>query len=190
VRRNPLILGIVVALGLLLFTLFVVAPRGAEVESVRGEIATAQQELAALQADVAALRAAQEAGTATADLAAIREALPPTPDLPELLAALEALAARSNVGISSIAPGAPSASAAGSASVIPLSLTVSGDYFALARFLFDLETQPRLTRVTSVSISGGGDTGALAMQISAEVYTTDLNAGPGSDPAPGPEVGA
>ncbi|MFM8999041.1 MAG: type 4a pilus biogenesis protein PilO [Actinomycetota bacterium] len=189
-RRNPLIVGFAILAGLGLFLLLVVIPRGNEVASVRTEIDAAQQELAALEADVAALEAAKEAGTAAADLAAIRAALPPTPELPELLAALQAAATEANVSLSSIAPGAPSPSAAGSASVIPLSITVSGDYFALARFLFDLETQPRITRVASVSITGGGESGALAMQVNAEVYTTDLSAGPGSDPAPGAEVGA
>lgn len=189
-RRNPLVFGIAVILGLLLFALFVVAPRGGEVDAIRDEIDAAQQQLASLQSDVAALEAAQEAGTASADLGSIRKALPTTPELPELFAALQAAASTANVGLSAIAPGVPSASAAGSASVIPLSLTVSGDYFALARFLYELETQPRITRVSAVAISGGGDTGALAMQVTAEVYTTDLNAGPGSDPAPGAEVGA
>ena len=189
-RRNPLVLGIAVVLGLLLFFLFVVAPRGTEVQTVRDELDAAQQELASLQADVAALEAAQNSGTATADLDEIRAALPTTPELPNLFAALQAAATAANVGLSSIAPGVPSASAAGSASVIPLSLTVSGEYFALARFLHELETLPRITRVSAISISGGGETGALSMQVSAEVYTTDLNAGPGSDPAPGPEVGA
>ena len=189
-RRSPLVLGIAVLLGLLLFTLFVVVPRGAEVATVRADIDVAQQELAALEANLAALRAAQAAGTAAADLEAIRVALPTTPELPNLFAALQAAATTANVGLSSIAPGVPAVSAAGSASVIPLSLTVSGEYFALARFLHELETLPRITRVSAVSISGGGDTATLAMQVTAEVYTTDLNAGPGSDPAPGPEVGA
>lgn len=188
--RNPLVTGIAIALGLLLFAIVVVLPRSAEVDAVGAEISTAKDDLASIQADIAVLNEAKEEGSAAADLRAIRMALPPTPELPELLRALRDAASESNVGLSSISPGNPASSSAGSASVIPLSITVSGDYFSLARFLFRLETQARLTRVTAVSASGDGTGGALSMQITAEVYTTDLSAGPGSDPAPGAEVGA
>lgn len=188
-RRNPIVVGLAIILGLGLFMLFVVLPRGAEATSIKEQIASEQDRLAAAQADVAALKAAQQQGTAAEDLAGIRKAIPSTPDLPNLLAALEAAAADAGVGLGGVSPGIPTASAAGSASVIPLSISVSGDYFALARFIFDLENQERLAKINSISISGGAD-GPLAMQVAAEVYTTDLSAGPGSDPAPGPEVGA
>lgn len=181
--------GLAVLLGLGLFTLFVVLPRGAEVGAIRDELLGAQGDLAALQGEVAALRAAAEDGTASVDLEAVRRRIPPTPDLPGLIAALEAAATDAGVTLSGIIPGVPAASAVGSASSIPLSLTVSGPYFALARFLHDLEAQERLTKVSAISISGGAE-GPLSLQVTAEVYTTDLSAGPGSDPAPGQEVGA
>lgn len=188
--RSPLVTGIAVVLGLLLFTVLVVVPRSDEVDAVGAQIATAKDDLAAIQADVAVLREAKDEGSVAADLRAVRAALPPTPELPELLRALRDAASGSDVGLSSILPGNPTPSSAGSASVIPLSMTVSGEYFSLARFLFLLETQARLTRVTAVSMSGDGTSGALSMQVTAEVYTTDLSAGPGSDPAPGTELGA
>lgn len=192
-RRNPIVVGAAVVAGLLLFVLFVVVPKNGEADALRDDIAVEQQHLADLEADVAELESAQATGATAAELAAIRQAVPTEPDLAGLLASLRAAATEAGVGLSSIAPGVPASATSGSASAIPLSLVVSGEYFALARFLFELENLPRLARVSAISISAG-DAGAagnvLSMQVTAEVYTTDLSTGPGSDPAPGAELGA
>lgn len=189
-RRNPLAVAALVVLGLLAFTFFVVRPKGDEARAMRQEIETAETELTALRADVAALAAAADNGAATQDLAAIRRTIPSQPDLPVLLRGFREIAASSGVTMSSVSPGVPIASPTGSASVIALTITVSGSYFDLARFIHELETQERLTKVTAFSISGSETGSDLVMQLSAEVYTTDLSTGPGSDPAPGAEVGA
>jgi Tfp pilus assembly protein PilO len=73
---------------------------------------------------------------------------------------------------------------------IPITITLSGTYFSLDEFLFQLETLPRAAKVINVSIAAGasGDattvSGTLTMQATVELYTTDISAGPGSLPGP------
>ena len=73
---------------------------------------------------------------------------------------------------------------------IPITITLSGTYFSLDEFLFQCETLPRAAKVINVSIAAGasGDattvSGTLVMQVTVELYTTDISAGPGSTPGP------
>lgn len=188
-RRNPLIVGLVAAAALLLFAFVIVFPQGGRVQTAERDLAAAEEELSGLQGEVAALEAFAAAGTGAADLAAIQERLPTESDLPELFETLREAARISAVELAGISPGIPNIASSGAASIIPLGLAVEGAYFDLASFLWQLEHLDRLARVNSVSITPQSDGGRLSMQISAEVYTTDTNAGPGTDPAPGEELG-
>lgn len=187
-RRNPLIVGLVAAIGLLVLTVALVLPQGTRVEAAQVEVEAADAELVALQAELSALEALAESGELVQQLAAARVQIPATVDLEALLADLEGAALRSGVTLNSITPGVPTVSSAGSLSALSLNLSVTGPYFALAEFIFELEHLDRLTRIDTMSVAGSG--GDLSLQVGAVVYTTDLNAGPGSDPAPGLEVGA
>jgi hypothetical protein len=82
-------------------------------------------------------------------------------------------------------------------------VTVTGSYFAIEEFLYNVETLQRAGKVLSLSLAPGGgevattetataSTGELSAQVSMEFYTTDLSAGPGSTPdaTPSPEVAA
>lgn len=189
-NRNPLVAGAATLLGLALFAFLVVLPRGAEVGEVQAQIDDAEATLTELQASLAELQAFQASGNATSDLAEIRSLLPPTADLAELLRLLQSAADASGVTLQSVTPGIPTPASAGSASTIPLGISATGEYFALARFAFAVENLPRLARVNAISIASDGEGKSLALQLTAEVYTTDLSAGPGSDPAGGAEVGA
>lgn len=188
-RRNPLIVGLVAAAALLLFALVIVLPQGGRVQTAERDLVTAEEELASLQGEVAALEAFEASGAGPASLAAIQEQLPTESDLPELFETLREAARLSEVELAGISPGIPNVATSGAASVIPLGITVEGTYFALASFLWELEHLDRLARVNGVSITPQSGGGQLSMQLSAEVYTTDTTAGPGTDPAPGEELG-
>jgi hypothetical protein len=62
---------------------------------------------------------------------------------------------------------------------------VTGGFFAVDEFLFRLETLPRQMKVINLTV-GAGPEGLPQLQISmsAEAYTTDTSAGPGSIPGP------
>lgn len=187
-RRNPLVVGVVATVVLLVVAVAFVLPQGGKVEAAQGALAAADAELSALRSELSELDALASAGTLDADLAAARVQIPSTADLEGLLEVLEAAAARSGVTLVAISPGAPVASGVGDLSSIGLSVSGTGPYFALAQFVYELEHLERLARVISFGVSGGE--GQLSLQVSVSVYTTDPNAGPAADPAPGPEVGA
>lgn len=187
-RRNPLVAGILAVVFLLALALLFVLPQGSKVEAAQADLASAEAELAGLRSELAQLQSFAASGDLPRQLAAARTQIPATPDLEALLADLEGAALRSGVILTSISPGVPAAGAAGTLSALNLTLAATGPYFSLARFIFELEHLERLTRVDTFSVAGSGND--LSLQVGAVVFTTDPNAGPGSDPAPGPEVGA
>lgn len=188
-RRNPILVGVVAALALVAIAVIIVLPQGGKVTRAEEDLVVAEGELAGLQDEVAALEAFAASGAGPASLAAIQAQLPTGSDLPELFETLREAARVAEVELAGISPGFPVVAASGSASIIPLGITVEGSYFALASFLFQLEHLDRLARVNGVSITPQSDGGRLTMVVTAEVYTTDTNAGPGTDPAPGEDLG-
>lgn len=187
-RRNPLLAGGVVALALVLFAFFFVLPRGAEVRSVEAEVTAAETELGRLTIALAEIEQIDPAAIEV-ELATYREQIPSTTDLPGLIEALVAIARDSGVELSSISFSGVGQSSAGGVASMPVSLAGAGTYFNVARFLFSLDHMGRLTKTDSISLSPG-DGNSLAFSVATQVYTTDLSAGPGSAPEPGPEVGA
>ena len=65
--------------------------------------------------------------------------LPPTVDEPGLLLLITNAASRATLPLTQFTPGTPILDTAG-LSEIPVTFAVTGTYFALAQFLFDLET--------------------------------------------------
>lgn len=190
-NRGPLLSALASGVGLLAFAFLVVFPRGAEVASVQSDLAEAEAGLASLQADLASLQTLRDDPAEVARLAALRKSIPTTADLADLLGLLRATADESGVTLASVAPGAPIAASAGASTSIPLAISATGQYFDLVRFLFELEHLERLMKVSSISVQAESQGGQLlSLSLAGEVFTTDLSAGPGSDPAAGAEVGA
>jgi Tfp pilus assembly protein PilO len=70
-----------------------------------------------------------------------------------------------------------------SISVIPMTMTVNGSYFAVDEYLFRLESLPRISKVTQLSLAmGPSGYPQLQLTFSVNFYTTDSSAGPGSEP--------
>ena len=100
---------------------------------------------------------------------------------PERQTLLRAVADKADVDFVSISPGQPTS--AGSYSVVPVQLNVVGGFFAVDQYMYLLETLPRVSKVTTMSISGGPDgLPQLTITLTANFYTTDTSAGPGSIP--------
>lgn len=189
--RNPLVSALVAGLAVLAFWLFVLGPRGAEIDRLNDEVATAQADVDSLNQRLVTLQGV-DPGSLQAELAAFRKKIPSTPDesgiIQTLLDAAESASVDGRVAIDGIQFGSPGSIGAAPVSLISLTFTAKGSYFDLARFLFELENLDRLAYVRTISVSPGE--GGLALSLAVDVYTTDTSAGPGSDPAPGPEVGA
>jgi Tfp pilus assembly protein PilO len=66
-------------------------------------------------------------------------------------------------------------------SVLPMSITVEGTYFAVDEYLFRLESLPRISKVTTITLGLGGlGYPQLSLAFTVNFYTTDVSAGPGS----------
>ena len=99
------------------------------------------------------------------DLKRLQKVLPDDPKVSQILRQLSAAAAASGIALTTIGPGAAVASNGGEA--VPVSLSVSGHYVNLERFLHLLRTQVvlkgtdikgsgRLYAVDNIQFSGGG----------------------------------
>jgi len=87
------------------------------------------------------------------------------------------------VDFASIAPAAPTAS--GEISVIPIQITIKGSFFALDHYLYILENLTRVSKVSDVSVTPIDQTISppqLQIVLTANFFTSDTSAGPGSVP--------
>ena len=192
-RRAPLIAGIVMAVLAVLVFLFVVNPKRAQVAEAEAKLDEARSQEITLQSQKASLEQAQaEAPTNRKIIRQVEQQLPPTADPQGFILLLENAAVKAGVDLTTEGIGNPVAGTSGVTS-IPITLSLSGTYFSLDEYLFQLETLPRAAKVTTVTMSPGGaattttattTTGTLTMQVTMELYTTDISAGPGSDPGP------
>lgn len=198
-KRAPLIAGIAIAVVAALAVVLLVLPKMNEVGEAEDRLTAAEDQQLSLQAQLGSLQDAQAAAPETErQIALLEDQVPSVADLPALFNLLQAAADRSAVDFFSFSPGSPTADAAGSFSLIPSQISVTGSYFALDEFIFLLETLPRAAKVLSITVTpqaaateGGtttSATGSLSVQMSVEFYTTDASAGPGS--VPGPTQGA
>jgi len=199
-RRGPLIAavasGVVVLLALTLFVL----PKMGQVGQAKDDLQTAQEAEASLLGQLGALQDAEAAAPKTQKkIQKIDKQVPPTPDLPGLFLLLQAIADSSGVDFFVFSPGVPIPNGSATFSIMTSQITVSGTFFAIDEFLFQLETLRRANKVMSITIASTGtastDTGStttptaetagqLQLLTTVEFYTTDVSAGPGSVPEP------
>jgi Tfp pilus assembly protein PilO len=196
-QRGPLIAGAVTAVLAILLVMFLVLPKMHQVTEAKDELSQAQDQEQELRLQLAQLEQAQrEAPEATREIRTIDNEVPPTTDEEGLVLLASGAADRAGVDLNTLAPSAPTPSADGSFSIIPTQMIIGGSYFGLEEFLYNLESLPRAAKVTTLSIATNTTgsttegsttttvTDSLTMTITVEFYTTDLSAGPGSDPGP------
>jgi Tfp pilus assembly protein PilO len=186
-RRAPLIAAAAgVALSALVIVLLVLPKRG-QVAEARKDLDAARETTTQLQAELDALLAAQEqAPQANRTIRRVDQFVPPTVDEPGALRLFQNAADSADVELTSLSFGTPTAAETGGFSTIQLSVSVTGTYFSIQEFLYDIETLRRAAKVSQVSLApaGTGGAGELSMQSTIEIYTQDTSAGPGSVPGP------
>ncbi|MFN2545480.1 MAG: type 4a pilus biogenesis protein PilO [Actinomycetota bacterium] len=179
-NRRPLFVGIGAVVVALLVFMVLVKPKMAQVGDLKTQVTEATAQTQQLQAQVAELREAKDQAPTTArQLAELNDQVPETADEPGFLRRLKRAADRSAVDLISIAPSQPSAT--GPYSTIPVELQVKGSYFALEEYLFRLETFARAAKMSSLIVSTGS-LPQLQATITANFFTIDTSAGPGSEP--------
>jgi Tfp pilus assembly protein PilO len=188
-KRAPIIAGVIMLVIAVLAFLLVVNPKRAQVSEAESALADAQSQELTKVAQRASLQQAQAAAPANRKIIRqVEQQLPPTADPQGFILLLKHAAEQAGVDLTQESIGTPTADASG-VTVIPIAVTLSGTYFSLDEYLFQLETLPRAAKVVDVSLaptSEGATTvsGTLSMQASIELYTTDISAGPGSEPGP------
>ena len=189
-RRSPIVAGIVSAVLVVVAVMLMVLPKMSAVGAKRDEVVEAQAEEERLLVQLRALQDAQaQAPETRREISAVENKVPPVADLPGLIRLLRDAADRAAVDLFQFSPNAPVQDPSGQFSTIGTAVNVTGSYFAVDEFLFRLETLTRAAKVTNVSIAPASSestiTGTtLSMQLTVEFYTSDLSAGPGSEPGP------
>jgi Tfp pilus assembly protein PilO len=190
-RKETLIVGAVGVVLAILMVLVLIKPKANAVHAKQAEVVTAQAQQESLLTTLAQLKADQKDAPADRKLlAGLRAKIPPTADLPGLIRLLNKAADQANVDFLTITPGTPTTSQDGQVSIIPVQLMVTGGFFSIDQYLFQLESLPRISTVANVSLNGGTSGTQLQASLTVNFYTTDLSAGPGSNPAPGSTIGS
>jgi Tfp pilus assembly protein PilO len=182
-RRAVVIAGVATAILAVLLIVFLVLPKMSQVSDAQQELEQSFTERETLSSRLAALRQARE--EAPQNLAAIRrvdQQVPPTADLPGLILLLRNAATGAGVQVLTLTPAAPSPSEDGAFSTVSVSTSGEGSYFSVVDYLYSLETLPRAATVESLELSPAE--GTLAFVATITLYTSDVSAGPGSEPGP------
>lgn len=185
-QRKPLAIAAAFAVVSLIALVLVVMPKMSAVKAQQKLLDDVQTQGQQLAAQVGALRQAKhDAPRVKAEMAALDAQMPVTTELPTLLRQIRAVADGAAVDFVQISPGSPTPSTTGGFSTIPTQVSATGSYFAVTEFLYRLETLRRAVKVTNLTLGPGPDgLPQLALQLTAEIYTTDSSAGPGSVPGP------
>jgi Tfp pilus assembly protein PilO len=151
--------GAVVLVLLWYFLLF--APTSSDLSETRDEVAEAQRQKQELENTVRRLKElSRNSVQQTADLQALRAAIPELPDLGEFILQANEIASASGIDWLSISPSPPVAGTRGPNSTIALSIQVNGGFFELLDYLNRLEDLERLVIIDAVSVStSDSDTG-------------------------------
>jgi Tfp pilus assembly protein PilO len=190
-RRAPIIAGVVSAVAVATVVVLGVLPTMSAVSAKKEEVVQAQAQEEQLLVQLRALEDAQaQAEETRQQITEVENKVPPVADLPGLIRLLRDAADRAAVDLFQFSPNAPVLDPSGQFSTISTAVNVTGSYFAVETFLFRLETLTRAAKVTNITLApqGSGEaattSNTLSMQLTVEFYTSDLSAGPGSEPGP------
>ncbi len=189
-RRGPIVAGAASAAVVLLLVFFLVLPKMSQVSEAQTALLAAKAQQASLESQLQALQQAEvDAPESEKVIEDVDQQIPPTADLPGLILLLNNAATRASVSMLTLTPAAPILDPETGLSTISLAITAEGSYFAISEFLFNIETLPRAAKVLSLDLSPTGTTSTgtttiptLTATITAEAYTQDASAGPGSSP--------
>ena len=184
-NRKPALLAAVIGVGVVLVMLVaLITPKASQVKGKQKEIEKAVQDQTSLQAQLQQLQAAEkDAPKDRKRLAQLAVQIPPSADLPGLIRTLNGTADKAGVDFASLSPGQPTA--LGELSTIPIQITIKGTFFAVDQYLYLLEKLPRVSLVTTLNVTPIDQTinpPQLQVALTANFFTTDTSAGPGSIP--------
>ena len=173
------VFGVIAALGATWFLL--VTPKRDDARNLDTQIAAARADLAGTAARATEYRVARDRLRKHPEVfEQSARALPNRVAMPDLLRTLTRTAKGTGVKVGDLTTSAGTASSTPGISSVSLSLSFSGDFLALQRYLQrlqrfvavhsrDVDAKGRLVALNTVQLSGGAD-GQLKAQVSATVY--------------------
>lgn len=183
-RRAIVVVGAGAAILALILIFFLVLPKMSEVTEAEKELEDTTAEQQVLQARLNALEQARdEAPLNEATIRRIEQQVPPTADLSAVILFLRNAASVAGVQVISLTPAPPVADPSGGFSTISVSASGECSYFAMVKYLHEIETLPRAATVEAVNMTPT-ETSTLSFTATITLYTSDLSAGPGSEPGP------
>jgi Tfp pilus assembly protein PilO len=183
-RRAIIVAGAGAAVLALLLIFFLVLPKMSEVTEAEKELDDTTAEQAVLQGRLNALQQARdEAPENQATIRQIEGLVPPTAELSAVILLLRNAASVAGVQVVSLTPATPVASTTGGFSTISVSASGECSYFAMVKYLHEIETLPRAATVEAVSLTPI-EGSQLSFTATITLYTSDISAGPGSEPGP------
>jgi Tfp pilus assembly protein PilO len=193
-RRLALITGAAVVIVVLVFWFAAWSPTTGRLHAADARLTTAQIQETQLQGSVASLGAqSKKLPTYRAQLKSLDLLVPDAPALAAAIGDLDAIASSTGVTLQSLSPSAATSGAATSTGppAITISLSVTGTYEQLTRFVRGIQSGVRLAVVDTVSISGGGAgpagataatglaaAGQLTASISARIFFANATLAP------------
>lgn len=156
--RIPLFIGAGAIVVAAVLYLGLVVPQGKKLTNLHASEAKLQAKQGQLQAEIATLkRDKAHMASNCAELAKALTEIPGTPDVSGFLQQVTNLAVQTgnpNTPTISVLQ-APSASGAGGATPVQVSLTLNGNYGQMVAFIKGLDSFPRLFTVTAIDVTGG-----------------------------------
>jgi Tfp pilus assembly protein PilO len=180
------LVGIGALLVLLVGWLALLGPKQKQIADLHSQATLVQQQIAEDLARAATARGASSTPTINvADFYKLQTAMPSAADMPDLLLELDQTAKAAGVAIRSISPspaGSSVASVGASYSPLNVSLSVSGNFYALTDLLYRLrnlvsvrngalEPYGRIFAVNSISMTPGTKEITAQIQLTTYVYT-------------------
>jgi Tfp pilus assembly protein PilO len=185
VNRKPALIAALIGMAVVvLMVVALIAPKASQVRSTNKKVDEAVAQEAVLRSELQQRQAeAKDAPKDRKRLKELQAQIPPTSDLPGLIRLLNDTAEKSGVDFATLAPGTPAPT--GGVTIVPIQITIKGTFFAVDQYLYLLETLPRISKVITLSVTPGTDLGPppqLQVALTANFFTTDQSAGPGSIP--------
>lgn len=154
------------------------SPQGKKLDSAKAEQAAAEQRSSELQERLTHLKKLEaNAEVLERDRALLATAIPTADELDDFIIQVNERASKSGVSFVSIAPQQPAGAGAAPAGVAPggptpvgLQIQVTGDYFAILRFLEQLRDGERLVTVETFSLAKGGEGGSMSASIGGRMF--------------------
>ena len=183
-RRAIIVAGAGAAVLALILIFFLVLPKMGQVTEAENQLDETTAEQQVLQARLNALEQARdEAPLNQETIRQIEQQVPPTADLSAVILFLRNAASVAGVQVVSLTPATPTVSPTGGFSTISVSASGECSYFAMVKYLHEIETLPRAATVEAINLTPvEGST--LSFTATITLYTSDLSAGPGSEPGP------